>query len=770
MATKLEIEILTDISDTLKDIKKFQDSTVKATKKVSDELERTEREAKSLGATFRRVGETATAFLASKVITSGFNALINSFKGSIEAANRQEDAINSLNVALATSGQYSQAASKDMQAFASQIQDTTRFGDEAVLEALSLAKAFGANNDQAKLATRAAVEYAAATRKSLPEAIRQVSKTLGGFAGELGEVNPKIKGLTKEQLKAGAAAQVLIEQYGGTAAAQVNTFSGAVDQLSNAFGDLLEAFGFLVTKNKGIVGLIQDTTRVIKALGDTVKANAETIRTAFRVATIAVEVFFAALLVNKVIRFVTVVQQLALVFGGLRVVILATAASLKSALITTGIGAAIVGIGYLIDKFLDLKESAGGFGKAFRVIGLTIKKLFLELQVAINGLKKGILDLIAKIPGAGGAAKNAIGLLADDNKELEKSIADINVEIAKMTKGLKQAGDSGEKALNQLNNSAKELKRQNLSKELAQTISSGGFGAIAQGVKDKSFKNTNANSAAAIGLGALSDITKGAEGAAKAVGGVLGVIGDSLLPGIGGAVAALTEFLAQGPEKVKETINAFFEALPDVIASIIESLPVLIESLSEGLALLPQVLLERMPEIIQHFIQGLVEAAPRVITSMVLQTPRMIAAVIQNVPKIVSSFITEFVKGVPRIIDELIKQLVEGIGDVFGGIGSGIGDVASGAGDIFSDIGGFLGFQHGGEVPNMSRFQNDAAIVRASAGEYILDRSLTEDLKGYLANQRGGGAGQNLTVNVQVGEETLASTLLNINRQGFRTA
>lgn len=41
---------------------------------------------------------------------------------------------------------------------------------------------------------------------------------------------------------------------------------------------------------------------------------------------------------------------------------------LRGALIATGIGAAVVAAGYLINKFLELSEAAGGFGKAFGLV------------------------------------------------------------------------------------------------------------------------------------------------------------------------------------------------------------------------------------------------------------------------------------------------------------------------------------------------------------------------------------------------------------------
>ena len=63
-------------------------------------------------------------------------------------------------------------------------------------------------------------------------------------------------------------AQILIntlnEKFGGAAAAQINTFSGATEQLSNTFGDLLEEIGFLITRSPFVVQAVKSLEGVFK--------------------------------------------------------------------------------------------------------------------------------------------------------------------------------------------------------------------------------------------------------------------------------------------------------------------------------------------------------------------------------------------------------------------------------------------------------------------------------------------------------------------------
>ena len=51
----------------------------------------------------------------------------------------------------------------------------------------------------------------------LDSAMRNLNKTYGGLAGELGETVPELRGLTAEQMKNGAAVKILGERYKGLA-------------------------------------------------------------------------------------------------------------------------------------------------------------------------------------------------------------------------------------------------------------------------------------------------------------------------------------------------------------------------------------------------------------------------------------------------------------------------------------------------------------------------------------------------------------------------
>lgn len=296
----------------------------------------------------------------------------------IDAANKQEDAVTRLNTALAVTGSFSEEASKDLQDFASSIQDTTKFGDELVLNQLALAKSFGASNEQAKSIVSAATDLAASLNIDLNSATRNVAKTLGGFAGELGEVIPELKSLTKEQLLTGKGIDILAKQFQGAARGQIQTFSGALTQSKNAFGGLLEELGFLLTKNPAVIAAINAAQKLFKELAESVSDNRETL-TEF--ITDGIEVFVEAVkIANAVIN--TIIDT----FGVFR---------LAANFVTIAISE-LLAVG--LEAFASLRDVVGTFvdvfdSDPFDLFRLSIFQIGQQFGETFSGIIQGARDL-----------------------------------------------------------------------------------------------------------------------------------------------------------------------------------------------------------------------------------------------------------------------------------------------------------------------------------------------------------------------------------------
>lgn len=257
MANSISIEIELDESGAIKGFQEVEKKAKKSGKKAGDSFERGLGD--SLGRITGKIAKLGTLF---GTVLSGATVV-----KAINAANEQADAIERLNKSLEANNEFSQQASQDLQNYAAELQKVTEFGDELIINNLALAKSFGATNEQAKQITETATGLAKEFNISLESATRNVAKTLGGYAGELGEVIPELKNFTQEQLRSGEAIAMLNARFGDSAK-NLPTFSFATKQLSNVFGDLLEEVGKLVTQSPEIrAGIVALTGVFEKAIG-----------------------------------------------------------------------------------------------------------------------------------------------------------------------------------------------------------------------------------------------------------------------------------------------------------------------------------------------------------------------------------------------------------------------------------------------------------------------------------------------------------------------
>lgn len=298
-----------------------------------------------------------------------------------------------------------------------------------------------------------------------------------------------------------------------------------------------------------------------------------------------------------------------------------------------------------------------------------------------------------------------------------------------------------------------------------------------------------------------------------------------------GIVIELIEILAQPVADFEKMILSFFEALPDIIINvilnalrsgkliregvrrlvlgIIEALPELIRGIFAALAeamdgtfwitlLIDAVkaFIRILPELFDAIIDGIIDLIVAVLKNTIIGIWIQIILLFKDIIVKIVKIIWEAVKGwvkaianaavdfVKKIIDgakEFVKVLLDKVKSFFvgsgGGAGGGGGGIIGGAVGAVRSVAKKIGFAEGGIVPE--GFPNDTFPARLTSGEFVIDRSQNKQLQGFLDSvgvgglTKGGdedGKPQILTVNLIVGEEQLASAILNLNRQGFRVA
>ena len=126
------------------------------------------------------------------------------------------------------------------------LQQSSRFGDEAIIQQQAYLASIGMSEQQIREMIPVTMDLAAATGMSLESAVKNTAKTLSGMTGELGESVGSLRDLSAEELKAGEGINMMRELFKGAAEGEVKTLTGAMDQAKNAIGDASEALGDII--------------------------------------------------------------------------------------------------------------------------------------------------------------------------------------------------------------------------------------------------------------------------------------------------------------------------------------------------------------------------------------------------------------------------------------------------------------------------------------------------------------------------------------------
>lgn len=350
---------------------------IKGIDEVSGMLTKVQRQVRTIGKSFQRLGQDLTLQVSAPIAALGAFAVKNYLA--------QEDAITQVRTRLKEVGDQVGITEKQFADVATNLQFKTLFGDEQILrdvttQFLTFGNITGENFLKAQ---EAVLDLSTVLKTDLKAQAIQLAKALD---------NP-VKGLTalrksgiqfsaseekliKSMAETGriAEAQTLILQaldhyYGGAAeaAAEVNPYL----KLQNAFGDLLEPFGQIINEMlKPFLGLLKQSIEFVNGLSDSVKTKI---------------VVFAGL--------IAVLGPILYIMGTL----MTTFASLNPYVLAFAAGAALIVTywepieAFFSGVFEGIKEGLRGtsfefsaLAKFFRIIGDISKKVFSAMGLDIS--------------------------------------------------------------------------------------------------------------------------------------------------------------------------------------------------------------------------------------------------------------------------------------------------------------------------------------------------------------------------------------------------
>lgn len=191
-------------------------------------------------------------------VTKAVGAVQSFLSGSVDAYAMQEQSEAKLGAALKATGYAAGFTQKQLEDYASELQNMTTFGDEVTLQSMTMLAAFkNIRGDNFKQAQLAAMNMAEAMGKSLPEAVKLFGASLNNPIEGISKLKESGIQFSKEQIaqiteltNAGKIAEaqsiILAEaqaRWGGAAAAAAQTATGQLKQVMNAAGDIKEGLG-----------------------------------------------------------------------------------------------------------------------------------------------------------------------------------------------------------------------------------------------------------------------------------------------------------------------------------------------------------------------------------------------------------------------------------------------------------------------------------------------------------------------------------------------
>lgn len=187
----------------------------------------------SVGGSIGALGKKVVALGA---VYFGARGLISALKENIRLAGIQEVAERKLSSVY-------EGSTKSLRAYARELQRTSIFGDEVIIEAQALIGAFVSEEEAIKKATKASLELATAKGMDLVVASDLVSKTLGSSTNALSRYGIEVTGAVGSSERLESLLDGINSKFGGMTEAVAKTTSGRLTQIKNEFSDLRESLG-----------------------------------------------------------------------------------------------------------------------------------------------------------------------------------------------------------------------------------------------------------------------------------------------------------------------------------------------------------------------------------------------------------------------------------------------------------------------------------------------------------------------------------------------
>lgn len=273
----------------------------KGAKTAQEDLKKTASQAQKTGQAAAEAGEQGNTGFSNMAVGIGkavaafaaIKGVIDFFASSVQAANENARAVNTLAAAYNAVGYTAQGAMKQAQDFATKMQSLTGIADEAFLNAQRLLANYGVVGAKAQEAIQAAYALSIGRSIDFGTAMDIVSKAAAGQTQTLARHGIQIDKNTESGAKFDAVLAQINERFGATAQAAMGDSTTKLNALKESWGDFKEQVG--AGLNDGLVPAVDFLTKAVGWLNQAFKSLGAIFGIVFDQAMIGVKQFEAGL-------------------------------------------------------------------------------------------------------------------------------------------------------------------------------------------------------------------------------------------------------------------------------------------------------------------------------------------------------------------------------------------------------------------------------------------------------------------------------------------
>lgn len=230
----------------------------------------------------RKVGKGITDAFKITAIVAGVQQLAKAAFEAVEAFGEMERG----QIALQSAFQGNGEAVERMNGLIDDLSDKTLASKQEVMNMVTQLASLGRSESDIKKISTAATYLSNVTGQGLNEAMKQVNATFSGSTDELGKLLPELKGLSKEQLAAGGATDVIMQKLGALSDQLAGGVSQKIKNMKDSWADLKVELGRnLAEVFSPLIGWIDklaaswtknlETARIYKEVQDSIKAGTD---------------------------------------------------------------------------------------------------------------------------------------------------------------------------------------------------------------------------------------------------------------------------------------------------------------------------------------------------------------------------------------------------------------------------------------------------------------------------------------------------------------